>query len=183
MFAIMLKQFFLTLIAATVFTVASFAQSENSEFRYQLGAGDEIKITVYGEEDLSGEFEIDGTGTVSMPLIGSISVGGRDVNAAETYITGLLADGYLISPRVSIEVLNYRPFYILGEVEKAGSYPYVNGMTVVNAIALASGFSKRANKNKITITRKVNGKEVQTRVDSTSQVFPGDVIRVAERFF
>ncbi|WP_262692800.1 polysaccharide biosynthesis/export family protein [Kordiimonas aestuarii] len=151
--------------------------------RYQLGSGDKIRVTVYGEEDLSGEFELDGTGLVALPLIGPVSVGGNDVATAEKAIGEKLADGYLVNPRVSIEVLNYRPFYILGEVKQPGSYPYVNGMTVLNAIALASGFTYRANEKKIVITRKVNGEERKVTVEDTTLVYPGDIIRVPERFF
>lgn len=186
--AIMIKRLFLCLQAATLYSVAVFAQSDFATAgadpdEYQLGAGDEIRVTVYGEEDLSGEFEIDGTGKISLPLIGTVVVGGKDLSDAEALIVEMLAGDYLINPRVSLEVLNYRPFYILGEVDKPGSYPYVNGMTVLNAVALASGFTYRANKKKIEITRKVDGKETKVTVDQTAQVLPGDIIRIAERFF
>lgn len=179
----MMRYLIITMLAVIVFSVTAVAQDAVPALRYQLGSGDEIKITVYGEEDLSGEFEIDGSGSVSMPLIGSVSVGGKNLKLAEKLITELLADGYLIAPRVSIEVLNYRPFYILGEVDEPGSYPYVNDMTVLNAVALASGFTYRANKKKIEITRKVDGKEQKLTVGITAQVLPGDIIRIAERFF
>lgn len=151
--------------------------------RYQLGSGDQIRVTVYGEEDLSGEFELDGTGIISMPLIGAVRIGNRDIDGAEALIAEKLADGYLINPRVSIEVMNYRPFYILGEVKKPGSYPFVNGMTTLNAIALASGFTYRAAKKKITITRKVNGVETDVEATDTTLILPGDIITVPERFF
>lgn len=169
---------------------SALAQSETSQVdeadtvaRYQLGSGDQIRVTVYGEEDLSGEFELDGTGIISMPLIGAVRVGNRDVDGAEALIAEKLADGYLINPRVSIEVMNYRPFYILGEVKKPGSYPFVNGMTTLNAIALASGFTYRAAKKKITITRKVNGVETDVEATDTTLILPGDIITVPERFF
>lgn len=151
--------------------------------RYELGSGDQIRVTVYGEEDLSGEFVLDGTGTISMPLIGTVSVGGNDLPAAERLIVEQLADGFLINPRVSIEVLNYRPFYILGEVNEPGSYAYVSGMTVLNAVALASGFTYRASENKIEVTRRINGEERKFRIEITAQVLPGDILRVPERFF
>lgn len=161
----------------------SVEQSVSGTPRYQLGSGDQIKVTVYGEEDLSGEFELDGSGTISMPLIGTVGIGNRNLADAEALITEQLADGYLINPRVSIEVLNYRPFYILGEVESPGSYPYVSGMTVLNAVALASGFTYRASENKIEVTRRVNGVEQEFRIAITDSVLPGDIIRVPERFF
>ena len=176
-------KFIVSFLTAIVFSVAVFAQSDDADDQYQLGAGDQIKVTVYGEEDLSGEFEIDGTGKIAMPLVGSVDVGGKYVADAETLISSMLADGYLVNPRVSLEVMNYRPFYILGEVEQPGSYPYVNGMTILNAVALASGFTYRANKNKIEITRRVDGVEQKITVDQTAKVLPGDIIRIAERFF
>ncbi len=151
--------------------------------RYELGSGDQIRVTVYGEEDLSGEFELDGTGIISMPLIGATKVGGLDLDRAETLIAQKLADGYLVNPRVSVEVMNYRPFYILGEVKKPGSYPFVNGMTILNAVALASGFTYRAAKKKITITRKVDGVDTDIDVSDATLVQPGDIITVPERFF
>lgn len=180
----MIRQLFITLLAATIFSVAAFSRQDTGEtFYYHLGSGDEIKVTVYDEEDLSGEFEIDGSGNISLPLIGTVNVSNKTLKTAEGLITELLADGYLVSPRVSIEVLNYRPFYILGEVDKPGSYPYVNDITVLNAVALASGFTYRANKKKFEITRKVDGKEEKIIVDITAKVLPGDIIRIAERFF
>lgn len=151
--------------------------------RYQLGSGDQIRVTVYGEEDLSGEFELDGEGTISMPLIGAVALINRSLSDAESLITAQLADGFLVNPRVSIEVLNYRPFYILGEVQDPGSYPYVAGMTVLNAVALASGFTYRASESKIEVTRRIDGVEQKMRIELTAAVLPGDIIRVPERFF
>jgi polysaccharide export outer membrane protein len=151
--------------------------------RYQLGSGDQIRVVVYGEDDLSGEFELDGSGVISLPLIGSVRVGGQDLAGAADLIEEKLVDGYLVNPRVSIEVLNYRPFYILGEVKKPGSYPFVNGMTMLNAVALASGFTYRAAESKVTITREVDGEKNKFRATDTTLVLPGDIIRVPERFF
>lgn len=151
--------------------------------RYQLGSGDQVKVVVYGEEDLSGEFELDGTGIVAMPLIGPVNIGGKDLTDAEALISEKLADGFLINPRVSIEILNYRPFYILGEVNEPGSYPYVSGMTVLNAIALASGFTYRASESKIEVTRKIDGVEQKFKIAITAAVLPGDILRIPERFF
>lgn len=170
------------MLAAIGFSVAVFAQ-ENAVEQYQLGAGDQIKVTVYGEDDLSGEFEIDGQGKIALPLIGTVVVGGKRLDDAEGVIREMLADGYLVTPRVNLEVMNYRPFYILGEVDQPGSYPYVNDMTVLNAIALASGFTYRANKKKIEVTRKIDGIEQKITVDITAKVLPGDIIRIDERFF
>jgi len=177
-----IKNLFIQMLAAIGLSVAVFAQDISVE-QYQLGAGDQVKVTVYGEEDLSGEFEIDGTGKIGMPLIGAVKVGGKKLAEAEAAITALLLDGYLVTPRVNLEVMNYRPFYILGEVDRPGSYPYVNDMTVLNAVALAAGFTYRANKKKIEITRKIDGVEQKITVDITAKVLPGDIIRIDERFF
>ncbi len=159
------------------------ADAESIIGRYQLGSGDQIRVTVYGEEDLSGEFEIDGSGTIGLPLIGAVTIGGKNLSVAQSLIAEQLADGFLVSPRVSIEVLNYRPFYILGEVKSPGSYPYVSGMTVLNAIALASGFTYRASENKIEVTRRIDGEEEKIRIKLTAAVLPGDILRVPERLF
>lgn len=150
---------------------------------YQLGSGDQIKVTVYGEDDLSGEFLLDGTGTIAMPLIGPVTIAGQDVQQSEALIVEKLSDGFLVNPRVSIEVLNYRPFYIIGEVKEPGSYPYVSGMTVLNAVALASGFTYRASESKIEVTRRIDGEEQKFRISVTAAVQPGDILRVPERFF
>ena len=149
---------------------------------YKLGSGDKLRITVFGEDDLGGQYEVDGGGVVRLPLIGQVQAGGLTVLQFEDQVRSKLADGYLKSPRVSVEVTNYRPFYILGEVGKPGEYPYVNGMTVLNAIALAGGYTNRANVRSVYVQR--NGaKEQALPADATTRISPGDIIRVAERFF
>ncbi|MBY0429220.1 MAG: polysaccharide export protein [Alphaproteobacteria bacterium] len=149
---------------------------------YVLGVGDKLRITVYGETDLSGEFQVSSTGMVSMPLIGETKAQGTTVSKLKSAITSKLLDGYLKDPKVSMEVLNYRPFFIVGEVMKPGSYDYQNGMTVINAIALAGGYTYRADKDDITIKRGgQNAKPEKAKEDST--VGAGDVVSVPERFF
>ncbi len=150
---------------------------------YTLGSGDKVRVTVFQEEDLSGEFEVSGGGEISLPLIGSIMARGISLRQLESDIAGRLRDGYLKSPRVNIEVLNYRPFYILGEVKKPGSYPYVNGMSVLNAVALGGGFTYRAQKEKITIIRANDQSRTPETVPPETFVLPGDVVRIEERFF
>ena len=149
---------------------------------YRLASGDQVRVTVFRHPDLSGEFQVDGLGNISLPLTGQISVDGLTVQETEGKIRESLMNGYLVDPQVSIEVLNYRPFDILGEVTNPGSYPYVNGMTVLNAVALAGGFSYRASEGRITVTRGgSNGREVRAEPDT--EILPGDIIRVPERFF
>jgi polysaccharide biosynthesis/export protein VpsN len=150
---------------------------------YQLGPGDRVRVTVFRHPDLSGEFQLDGRGYFAMPLVGEILGGGLDARDLETEIeTSLKNGGYLVNPQVGIEVLNYRPFYIIGEVNNPGSYQYVNGMTVINAVALAGGFTYRADQDDIIINRGGSqGPEVEALLDT--EVLPGDIINVTERFF
>jgi polysaccharide export outer membrane protein len=149
---------------------------------YRLGPGDKIKVTVFGHEDLSGEFELDATGSVALPLIQSVPAQGLSPSQLEKEITSRLEPEYLRDPKVSVEVLTYRPFYIYGEVMKPGSYPYVNGMTVYNAIALAGGFSYRARTSTVRL-RRAEGDKSAADVPLETVVRPGDVIEVRERYF
>jgi protein involved in polysaccharide export with SLBB domain len=150
---------------------------------YALGPGDQVRITVFRHEDLSGEFALDGEGFFAMPLVGEILGGGMTARQLENEIeVRLKSGGYLVDPQVSIEVLNYRPFYIIGEVNNPGSYQYVNGMNVINAVALAGGFTYRADQNDIIISRGgAKGEELQAEL--TTEVLPGDIVEVTERFF
>lgn len=150
---------------------------------YRLGNADRLKVTVYGEPELSGEFVIDGQGTLSLPLIGELDVGGMTVREFQRMAEARLSDGYLREPRVSAEVINYRPFYILGEVARPGEYPYTNGLTVMNAIATAEGFTYRANKRYIMIKGVNDNDEMRVELTPTTKVQPGDTIRIMERFF
>ena len=111
---------------------------------YRLGPGDKVHVTVYGEGDLSGDFEVSGSGRIAFPLIGDVTAAGLTAPGLGEDLTKKLAGGYLLNPRVSVEVVTYRPFYIIGEVNKPGSYPYTDGMTAMNAIGLGGGFTPRA---------------------------------------
>lgn len=150
---------------------------------YKLGSGDRVRVTVFGEEDLSGEFEVDGGGRISMPLIGSVSAGGKTVRQLEQQIATQLLDGYLKDPKVAVEVLNYRPFYILGEVNEPGSYPYRSDMTVLNAVVMGGGYTPRADEDDITITRASDPSEAEREVGPDTKILPGDIVRVGQRFF
>jgi protein involved in polysaccharide export with SLBB domain len=150
---------------------------------YKLGPGDKVRVTVFNEKDLSGDFDVNDQGDVALPLIGQVKVKGRTISEVESIVTQRYAKDYLVDPRVTVEVLNYRPFFIIGEVNHPGSYPYVNGMTVVNAVALAGGYTSRANKDRIMIKHASDPQAGEQRVEEDSSVLPGDVIRVPERFF
>ena len=156
----------------------SSAASDNA---YRLGAGDRLRVIVFGEEDLSGEFEVDDTGAVSLPLVGQVRAEGETLRTFEEGVREQLREGYLKDPRVSIQVINYRPFYIIGEVNEPGEYPFVSGMNVLNAVALAGGYTPRAATSKVLITR--DGKEARYPVSAGTRLEPGDMLKVPERFF
>ena len=160
---------------------AASAQGAGATTAYRLGSGDKIKVTVFGHVDMSGEFSVAGNGSVSLPFIGSVKAGGMTINELEHAIVSRLTPDYLINPRVSVEVLNFRPFDIIGEVTKPGSYPYRSGMTVINAIAMAGGFTYRAKENEFRIKRASSGKTEPAKRNTA--VYPGDVIEILERWF
>lgn len=157
--------------------------SPNIPLVYQLGTGDQIRISVFGQPDLSGQFEVDGTGSIALPLIGTIRAQGMSTSELEKSIYDRLIDGYVRDPQVSAEVINYRPFYILGEVSRPGEYPYTNNLTVLNAVASAGGFTYRANKKIVYIKTVESDREVSIQLDSNTTVQPGDTIRIGERIF
>ena len=150
---------------------------------YRLSNADRLRVTVFGEPELSGEFVVDGQGFLSLPLIGDVNVEGMTVREFQRLAEERFSDGYLREPRVSAEVVNYRPFYILGEVARPGEYPYTNGLTVMNAIATAEGFTYRANKRYVLIKGAEVDEEIRVELKPTLKVQPGDTIRVVERFF
>jgi polysaccharide export outer membrane protein len=150
---------------------------------YRLGSGDKVRVNVYGEETLSGEFFVAGNGKVSLPLVGEVQAAGLTVRAFQDEVQQALSDGYLKDPKVSAEVLNYRPFYIMGEVSRPGEYPYTNGLTVLNAVATAGGFTYRANKGHVFIRHSSDAQEHAAPLTSTTLVEPGDTIRFGERLF
>ena len=172
-------------LAISVFLNAGLAAAEDVVVAddYRLASGDRVRVSIYGHDDLSGEFEVDGTGQLSLPLIMNVTAGGLTRKELETDITTKLQPDFLKNPRVSVEILNYRPFYIVGEVNKPGSYGYVSGMKVINAVALAGGFTFRAQKGDIKITREKSGTKAELEGSVETVVLPGDVIEIGERFF
>lgn len=150
---------------------------------YALGTGDRLRINVFGQEDLSGEFVVDGTGIISLPLIGDVKASSLSTSQLQVSIADALADGYLLEPRVSAEVINFRPFYILGEVRAPGEYPYSANLTVQNAVAAAGGFDYRADKRNVFIKTADSGNEIKYILDANTLVQPGDTIRIDERTF
>ena len=151
---------------------------------YKLGAGDRMRIIVYGQQNLTGEYVLDGAGVLAFPLIGQVPAQGMTPAQLERAIVAKLHPDYLRNPSVSVEVMTRRPFYIVGEVKNPGSYPYVSGMMVINAIALAGGFTYRARESSFYIKRNdQNGQATRITATQETPVQPGDVIMVRERYF
>jgi polysaccharide biosynthesis/export protein len=153
------------------------------EAPYHLGSGDRLRIIVFGQDTLSNTYDVDGSGNISMPLIGLVPAAGVTPERLQAEIGEKLREGFLRDPHVSVEVAAYRPFFILGEVTTAGQYPYVNGMTVETAIAIAGGFTPRAYKTRAELTRAIDGKIYKGSVALSQPVLPGDTVTIRERFF
>ena len=158
-----------------------FQANENAP--YTLSSGDRLRVIVFGQDALTNSYSVDGAGRISMPLIGLVNANGITTAALERAIEGRLRGGYLRDPKVSVEVESYRPFYVLGEVTTAGQFPYVNGLTVQKAIAIAGGFGPRAARWTVDVTRVIDGVPATATVPLTYPVKPGDTITVRERFF
>lgn len=172
----------LSLVLAFVcsfFTISSCAQEVVSDYR--LSAGDEVEITVYGEEDLSVQLGLSDAGTISYPLLGELNIYSMSTGEVSELIRRQLADGYLVNPNVSVRVLTYREFFINGQVEKPGAYPYQPGLSLQKAVALAGGFTERASENDIFITK--DGSNSKQKAKTNAIIQPGDVITVEESFF
>lgn len=150
---------------------------------YLLGPNDRVRVKVYGEPDISGEYEVDTNGQISVPLAGHIGAEGLTTKQLERAIAAALSKGIVRDPRVNVEVALYRPYYILGEVKKSGEYPYRLGLTVMDAVATAGGFTYRANEGKVFLRHAGDNAEQAVSLDSPVPVFPGDNIRVPERYF
>ena len=150
---------------------------------YRLDSGDVLRITVFEQNDLTNTYKVDKAGFIAFPLIGSVVARGRTIKRIEADIARKLADGFIRDPDVSVQVATYRPFFILGEVETGGQYTYTPGMTVLNAVAIAGGYTPRAAERDVDLTRHVNGKVIAGRVAITDPILPGDTIVVRERLF
>lgn len=179
-----MKQILVTLaviLVACFFSQVSFGQ--NTEENYTVSTDDTIQITIFDEPDLSlASVRIGASGTISMPLIGQITVLGLSISDIEALLISEYLDGFLKKPKISVTILEYRPFYINGEVENPGSYSYRRGLTIEKAVTLAGGFTKRASRSKIELVRETDKNSV-INVDLRERVKPGDVITVNESFF
>jgi len=150
---------------------------------YRLGAGDRIRVTVFEQDGLTNTYSVDQSGYLSFPLVGAIPARGHTAQQMEKEIADKLRQGYLRDPDVSVEIDRYRPIFVMGEVGAAGQYSYVPGLTVQKAIAIAGGFTPRANQESVDITRDINGKVMTGRVVTSDPLLPGDTVYVRERLF
>jgi polysaccharide biosynthesis/export protein len=151
---------------------------------YRLGPGDVVRLITFGEESLTGEFRVSDSGTIALPLIGSVRASGLSPDVLATRVSeALLHANLLRSPSVSAEVITYRPIFVLGEVSKPGQYPYQPGMTVVTAAAVAGGFTYRAIESYASVVRTQDGGAVEGTASRQTLIQPGDVITVFERRF
>ncbi|WP_336079834.1 polysaccharide biosynthesis/export family protein [Thalassospira sp. CH_XMU1448-2] len=150
---------------------------------YALDSGDTLRITVFGEPDLSGDFTIDAQGRLNLALIGPVVVRGQTADQTRALIHDAYQDGYLRHPDVTVEVIAFRPFFIVGEVNQPGSYDYVPGMNVLNAIAIGGGMTYRGDEDDIEILRGNDTARVSIPANLATIVMPGDIVRVAERYF
>ena len=173
----------LIVASALIFSLQASAQPSTE---YQLGSGDLISIQVFGEEDLTMEIKLSDKRTISYPFLGDIAVLDNTISQLESTITKGLKGDYLIEPRVNVSVKEYRPFFITGEVEEPGGYPYQPGLTLRKAITLAGGFTERASKNKIYVTKKGlidSLSEIRQLIKLQDPVHPDDVITIEQSFF
>jgi polysaccharide export outer membrane protein len=175
----------LKLVLFTFLLMVSFISlgDEAGLEQYRLGSGDIVKISVFGEDDLSLETRLPQTGVISYPFLGDIKAVDLTVSALEKNIFDGLKGDYLISPSVSVTVIQYRPFFIDGEVKKPGGYPYQPGLSVDKASALAGGYTERASKTKITIVRDISGLQSTLFAQPSDIVLPGDIITIQQSFF
>jgi polysaccharide export outer membrane protein len=183
---------FLAMLAATLQSegCARYAEglppiSDVNAEEYHLGPGDQVRILTFGEEQLTGEFRVNARGDIALPLVGNVHAAGLTPDQLEDATKELLTRSKLYkSPSVTVEVINYRPVFVLGEVTHPGQYPYQPGMTVLTAVAVAGGFTYRAVENMFSILRTTsNGTAVEGRAERQALVQPGDVITVYERRF
>jgi polysaccharide export outer membrane protein len=159
------------------------AERLSSASAYTLATGDLVSIQVYGEADLSLETRLSDAGTIIYPFLGELKLAGMTIGEAERTITRGLKGDYLVDPKVSVRVAEYRQFYVDGQVKKPGGYPYQPGLTVQRAVSLAGGFTERASRSSIYIVKEGRQKDQQRRAGLNSTVGPGDIVIVEESFF
>ena len=150
---------------------------------YTLDSGDKLRIVVFGQDSISNNYTVDAQGAVTLPLIGAVTARGLTTVQLGNTVATRLKQGFIREPNVAVEIETYRPFFVLGEVTFPGQYPYVPNMTAENAVAIAGGFTPRAYRTNITITRKVQGVPIKTKLPLRYPLRPGDIVEISERWF
>lgn len=174
--------FFLSvLISSVCFSAAVSSKAENTDSNYLLAVGDQIQILVYNEPDLSMKVRIDESGEIMYPLLGELKLNGKTATQVANEIRDRLKDGYVNNPMVTVIMLEFAPIYVSGEVKTPGSYSYQPGFTLDKTIAVAGGFTDRADRDDINI-RRSNGKLLEDVADTTI-IYPGDIVIVGQSFF
>jgi polysaccharide biosynthesis/export protein VpsN len=161
------------------------AHADGNLSRYRIGSGDMVEISVFNEEELTTKSRLSDTGSISFPLLGEVKISGMTIGEMEAHVVSLLKgeDKYLIDPKVTVSIIEYRQIFVTGEVEKPGSYDYIPGLTVRKAISIAGGMTRRASEDKIYIINDTDPSEQQNRVSLKDLVQAGDTITVDESFF
>ena len=163
--------------------LAEAPQAVDINQTYKLDSGDRLRINVFGQPDVSGEFEIDSSGAINYPLLGPVEAKGKTIQSLTQTIRDELDANFIADPRVNVEVVNFRPFFILGEVNAPGQYPYTSGLTVRQAVALAGGYTRRASSSGIELIRQTEEGAATYEVAEDSVLMPGDTLEVPRRFF
>ncbi|WP_081473941.1 polysaccharide biosynthesis/export family protein [Novosphingobium pentaromativorans] len=171
------------LISGCTGTVATTSLPNVDNLAYHLSPGDRLRLEVFREDVLSGEYAIDDQGVITLPLAGEVRAGGKTLAQLRQDLQSLLGQEYVRDARISLEVAGYRPIYILGEVQRPGEYPYVEGMSVHGLVAKAGGFTYRANEHVVYVRHGRELDEKAYRLTSGAAVLPGDTVRVGERYF
>lgn len=195
----MMKPIFLTTFASVCLVAGSCAapaqqgaaietaakSNANADDEYRVSSGDKLHVIVFGEDTLTGDYVITSGGNLTFPLVGNLPASDKTVEELQTVLATKLSDGYVNNPRVSIQVVSFRPFYILGEVNRPGEYPVSTGLTLQQAVASAGGYTYRANNKKVFLKRANEVKErlIDLREEGTVVVRAGDTIRITERHF
>ena len=176
--------FFVAALVAALPGLGHAQERDDLLSRYRLASGDVISISVVGEDDLKREkVRLNDAGTIQFPVVGEIRIKGMTIGEVELSITSSLKGRYLVNPKVVVNIDEYRPFFINGEVFKPGGYPYVPGLTVLKAVTLAGGFKDRASKSKIFVMRDGDSNRARQKVEMDTPIYPGDMLTIEESFF
>ncbi|WP_246156044.1 polysaccharide biosynthesis/export family protein [Sphingorhabdus profundilacus] len=181
-----MTRFFIALLLILTGACTPVAMMEGpsvANYVYRIGSGDRLKIQTFGESTLSGEFAVNAEGSIAFPLVGDVMAGGKTVTEFKEDLTNKLGSQYLRNPRISVEMVNFRPVYILGEVAKPGEFNYSERMSVFALVAKAGGFTYRANQSYAYIRREDETEEKAIKLTSATAVQPGDTVRIPDRVF